>query len=128
MPAWCPQVLFKSYLCIQFWLCRVFTAAWLSCSCGEWRLLWLWCVGSSWRWPLLLWSVGLGVWAQWRSSQALEHTLSGCGARALLLCGMRGLPGLGTELVSSVLANRFLATEPPGKHPHLLLKTSPLHL
>ena len=65
MPAWCPQILLKSYLCIQFWLCRVFTAAWLSCSCGEWRLLWLWCVGSSWRWPLLLWSVGLGVWAQW---------------------------------------------------------------
>ena len=65
-----------------------------------------------------LWACGLSSC----SSQALEHTLSGCSAWALLLCGRRGLPGLGPELVSSVLANRFLATEPPGKHPHLLKK------
>lgn len=74
--------------------------AWL-CSCGEWRLLWapVRPVCSSWRWPLLLWSVGLGVWAQWSQ-------LSGSRAHAQRLWHMsfvalwhEDLPGLGTEHV-----------------------------
>ena len=61
MPVWCPQLLFKFYLSIEFWLCWVFTGTGFSLavvsggcsgcgvwaphgggfSCGEWALgLW----------------------------------------------------------------------------------------
>ena len=49
-----------------------------------------------------------GLWA-------LELRLSSCGARALLLHGMRDLPGPGLEPVSPALAGGFLTTAPPGK-------------
>ena len=48
-------------------------------------------------------------------SQALEHRLSSCGARAHLLRGMWDLPGPGLEPLSPALAGRFLNTLPPGK-------------
>ena len=37
-------------------------------------------------------------------SQALEHRLNSCGARAWQLCGMGDLPGSGIELMSPALA------------------------
>ena len=40
-------------------------------------------------------------------SQALEHRLSSCGARAWLLRGMWDLPGPGLEPVSPALAGGF---------------------
>ena len=48
-------------------------------------------------------------------SWALEHRLSSCGARAVLLRGMWDLPGPGLEPVSPALAGGFLTTVPPGK-------------
>ena len=50
-------------------------------------------------------------------TQALEHRLSSCGARAWLLRGMWDLPGQGIELVSPALGGRILTTVPPGKSP-----------
>ena len=47
--------------------------------------------------------------------RALEHRLSSCGAWALLLGSMWNLPRPGMEPISSILAGRFLTTEPPGK-------------
>ena len=44
-------------------------------------------------------------------SQALEHKLNSCGARALLLHGMWDLLGPGIELVSPALAGGFFTTE-----------------
>ena len=48
-------------------------------------------------------------------ARTVEHRLSSCGARALLLHGMWDLPGPGLEPVSPALAGGFLATAPPGK-------------
>ena len=48
-------------------------------------------------------------------SRALEHRLSICGARALLLCGLWDLPGPGLEPVYPALAGGFSTTAPPGK-------------
>ena len=48
-------------------------------------------------------------------SQALEHGLRSCGARASLLRGMWDLPGPGFEPVSPALAGGFSTTAPPGK-------------
>ena len=48
-------------------------------------------------------------------SQALEHRLSSCGARAQLLRGMWDLPGPGLKPVSPALAGGFLTTAPPRK-------------
>ena len=48
-------------------------------------------------------------------SQALEHRLGSCGARAQLLRGMWDLPGPGIEPVSPALAGRFISTVPPGR-------------
>ena len=47
-------------------------------------------------------------------SQALEHKLSSCGARASLLRGMWDLPGPGLKPVPPALAGGFLTTAPPG--------------
>ena len=47
--------------------------------------------------------------------RALEHRLSSCGARALLLRSMWDLPGPGLEPGSTALAGGFLTTVPPGK-------------
>ena len=46
---------------------------------------------------------------------ALGPGLSSRGARALLLCGVWTLPGLGMEPVSPAVAGGFLSTAPPGK-------------
>ena len=48
-------------------------------------------------------------------SQALEHRLSSCGARAQLLRGMWNPPGPGIEPMSPALAVELFITEPPGK-------------
>ena len=48
-------------------------------------------------------------------SQALEHSLSSCGAWALLPHSMWDLPRPGIEPVSLVLTGRVLTTGPPGK-------------
>ena len=49
------------------------------------------------------------------SSQAPEHRLRSCGARAQLLCSMQDLPGPGIEPVSPALAGGFFTTESPQK-------------
>ena len=100
-----------------FWLCWVFVAAGrLSLVAASGGYSSLWCVGFSWRWLLLLWSMGsrhvgfssCGLWA-------LEHRLSSCGTEAQLLHGMWDLPRPGLEPVSPALAGGFLTTVPPGK-------------
>ena len=48
-------------------------------------------------------------------SQALEHRLRSCGARAQLLRSMWDLPGPGLEPMSPALAGEFLTTVPSGK-------------
>ena len=48
-------------------------------------------------------------------SQALKHTLNGCGSRAKLPHGMWDLPGSGTEPISPALAGGFFTNEPSGK-------------
>ena len=48
------------------------------------------------------------------SCQALEHNLSSCGLRALLLLGTWDLPRPGIKPMSSALAGGFFTTEPPG--------------
>ena len=58
-------------------------------------------------------------------SQALEHSLSSCGARVQLLHGIWDLPGPGLEPVSPALAGRFLTTAPPEKSCILLLNALP---
>ena len=50
-----------------------------------------------------------------RSSRALEHAFSSCGAQAQLLCAMQHLPGPRTEPMSPALAGGLLTTGPPGK-------------
>ena len=47
--------------------------------------------------------------------QALDHRLSSCGARALLLHSMWDLPDPGIEPLSRASAGGFFTTEPPGK-------------
>ena len=49
------------------------------------------------------------------SSQASEHRLDSCGARAYLLLGMRDLLRRGMEPVSAELAGGFFTAEPPEK-------------
>ena len=54
------------------------------------------------------------------ASLVAEHGLQAsgpctCGAWALLLCGMSGLPGPGIKPVCPPLAGGFLTTGPPGK-------------
>ena len=56
-------------------------------------------------------------------SQALEHRINSCHARAQLLCVMWDLSRLGTELMSSALAGRIFIMEPRGKHPLLTFFT-----
>ena len=48
-------------------------------------------------------------------SRTTERRLRSCGAQALLLRGMWGLPGPGLEPMSPALAGGFLTTAPPGK-------------
>ena len=57
------------------------------------------------------------VVAAWGLSgyQALERRLNSCGAWALLLHGVWGLPRSGVEPKSPALAGRVFTTEPPGK-------------
>ena len=82
------------------------------------------CVGFSLRWLLLLQSTGsrcMGFSSC--GSQALEHRLSSCGARAWLLHGMWDLPRPGLEPCPPALAGRFLTTLPSGKSSLQNLKT-----
>ena len=51
-------------------------------------------------------------------SQALQHRLNSCGARAQLLCGTWDLPGSGIKLASPALTGGFFTTELSGK-PHI---------
>ena len=57
------------------------------------------------------------TWVSSCGSQALEHRLSSCGARAQLLRSMWDLPGSEIEPVSPAFVGRFFffTTEPPGK-------------
>ena len=88
----CPP--FKKKLCIYFWLCWVFIAAWAFLHCGE---------------PGLFFSC----------SERASHCsgFSCCRAEALehrhgsyLPWGMRDFPGLGIKPVSPALAGRFSTT------------------
>ena len=102
---------------IYFWLHWVFLAACvLSLVAASGGYSSLHCVGFSLHWLFLLRSTG-SRHAGFRScgSRALEHRLSSCGARALLLRGMWELPGPGLEPLSPALAGGFLTTVPPGK-------------
>ena len=74
------------------------------------------CTGFSLRWFLLFQSAGSRC-AGFSSchSQALEHRLNSCGARAQLLRSMWDLPVPGHEPVSPALAGGFLTTVPPWK-------------
>ena len=57
-----------------------------------------------------------GTWAQWlQLPGSREYKFSSCGTRALLPCGMWGLPGPGIKPVSSALGGGFFTTELPGK-------------
>ena len=75
------------------------------------------CAGSSLllRLPLAAVSWGVtphcGVWA----SLAVEHRLNSCATQALLLQGMRDLPGPGIEPMSPALTGEFFTTGPPRK-------------
>ena len=74
------------------------------------------CAGFSLWWLLLLRSMGSRR-AGFSScgSQAPEHRLSSCDARAQLLRSMWDLPGPGLESVSPALAGGFLTPAPPRK-------------
>ena len=84
---------------------------------------WLWCAGFSLGGFSCCGARALGVRASVVvalglsscGSQALEHRLSSCGARAQLLHGMWDLPGLGLKPVSPALEGGFLTAVPPGK-------------
>ena len=102
--------LFFHCLFIYSWLCWVFVAAQAVSSCGEWGLLRS-CGSRASHWGGLSCCRG----------RALEHRLSGCGAQALLLCGIWDLPRSGIEPVSPALAGKFFTTELPGKPPRGLL-------
>ena len=69
------------------------------------------CGGSSFCRPQALGLTGFSSCG----SQALEHRLSGCGAQAQVLRGMRYLPRSGIEPMSLALAGGFFTTESPGK-------------
>ena len=114
------------------WLRWVFVAAHrLSLVAASGSYSWLWCVGFSLRWLLLLWSTGsrhVGFSScGTRASVVVAHRLSSCGSWALerrlrscgvwtyLLNGMWDLPRPGLEPVSPALAGGFLTTAPPGK-------------
>ena len=89
------------------------------------------CTGFSSWWLLLLRSTGsrhvgfssCGTWASVIVARglsrcglwALEHRLSSCGTRTLLLRGMWDLPGPRIEPTYPALAGGFLTTVPPGK-------------
>ena len=68
------------------------------------------CCGAR-AWPSVVVARGLSSCG----SQALEQSLSNCGAWASLLHSMWDLPGPGLEPVSPALAGGFLTTAPPGK-------------
>ena len=50
-------------------------------------------------------------------SWTLEHSLSGCGTWAQLLCSLWDFPKPGIKPMSSVLAGRFYTAEPPENPP-----------
>ena len=110
------QNLKKKKLFIYFWLSWVFVAArGLSLVVVSGSYSSLRCAGFSLRWLLLLWSMGSRhVGFSSCGSCTLEHRLSSCGTRALLLCGMWDLPRQGIEPVSPALAGGFLTAAPPG--------------
>ena len=71
---------------VYFWLRWVFIVAQASSSCSEWGV-----------------TTRCGV----RACLAVEHRLSSCGTQALLLQGMRDLPGPGIEPMFPALAGGF---------------------
>ena len=77
-----------------FRLCWAFTASWAFSTCGAFVHGVL--IGVL----LLMQSMDSKMCGGFRScsSQALEHRLSSCGTRLLLLCGMWDLPGPGLNL------------------------------
>ena len=79
---------------VYFWLRWVFIAAQASSSCSEWGI-----------------TPRCGV----QACLAVEHRLNSCGTQALLLQGMRDLPGPRIEPMFPALAGGFLTTGPPGK-------------
>ena len=120
---------FKSFATVLivfffFWLHWVFIAALgLSLVAVSGGYSSLWCAGFSLRWLLLLQSMS-SRHAGFSSCdlRALEHRLSSCGSRALLLRSMQYLPRPGIESVSPALAGGFLTTAPPGKTPYIFYK------
>ena len=73
------------------------------------------CMGFPLQWPPP-WEHGLQARGlSICGSQALEHRLSSCGARASLLCSMWYPPRPGIKPVSPALAGGFLTNAPPGK-------------
>ena len=114
----CPECSIRSFFFFFFkvfvycWLCWVFVAAGLLCSCGE-RGLPSSCGAQVSR------RGGLSLRAQ-----ALGHArFSSCGSPARLLRGMWDLPTPGIEPVSPALAGGFFTSEPPGKPAYVLYTT-----
>lgn len=114
--------LFTSCLCVCVGLCRV------PLLCGFPRLR---CSGFSLE-RLPFWSMGA------RASVLTARGLSGLGswvlecwvnscAKAQLLWGLWGLPGPGTEPISSALAGGYLTAELPGKSKFVSFKRHLLH-
>ena len=111
------SIFYNFILFIYFWLHWVFVAAYrlsLVAECRGYSLLR--CTGFSLWWLLLLWSTG-SRHAGFSSCglRAPERSLSSCGSRAKLICGMWRLPGPGLEPVSPALAGGFLTNAPSGK-------------
>ena len=121
-----------NFICpfIYFWLCWVFNAArGLSLVAASGGYSSLQCAGFSLWWLHLLRSTGsrragsvvVACRVSSCGSQALEHELSSCDARAYLLRRMWDLSGPGLKPVSPALAGGLLTTAPPGNPPNCLL-------
>ena len=110
----CEYIFFNLFF--YFWLHWVFIAVcrlslvaasggYSSLQCTGFSLRWLLCCGAR---PLGTWvSVVVALGLSSCGSQALEHRLSSCGARAQLLCNMWDLPRPGLEPASPALVGGF---------------------
>ena len=111
---------FKIYLVSSFWLCWLLIAVCgLSVVAEKGSLPWLWFLGFSLQWILLL--RGMGAQSTMASVFA-AHGLGSCGPWAQLSLSMWVLPGPGIVLMSPALVGGFFTTEPLGKPKSVILK------
>ena len=118
-----PVFIFFNNLCVYFWLCWVFIAAWPSLSLRQvGTTLQLQCMGFSLQRLFLLWRTGSRMLRlqelQRVGSVAVTPGLQGTGCVVVahkFSCHMWALPGSGIEPMSPAVAGSFFTTEPPGK-------------